>query len=80
MIAALDDAPVVDDQDLVGIDDSRQAMGDDQGGMVTGGFPQRLQDGLLGLAVQGGSSLIEEKDLGPLQDGARDGDPLLLTP
>ena len=39
---------------------------------------QRLLDVVLGLRVQGAGGLVEQHDAGLLDDGARDGDALLL--
>ena len=64
MIAALDDVAVVEHQDLVGIDDRRQAMGDDQGGAVGGDLGEARLDLALGLGVERRGRLVEDQDFG----------------
>jgi hypothetical protein len=53
MAALLDDAPGIHDQNSVGVDDSRQPMGDGERGVVLGHLRQGLLNRLLGMAVQG---------------------------
>jgi len=71
--------PPSEHQDFVGVDDGRQAMGDDQGGVVARHQGQGLQDGLLRARVEGGGGLVEHQDARPLQHGAGDGHALLLA-
>ncbi len=71
--------PVLHDQDLVGVDDGGQAVGDHQGGVVGGDAPQGGLDGLLGARVQGRGGLVEDQDGGIFEDHPGDGHPLLLA-
>src|SRR5262249_32379148 len=52
MAAAFDDAAAVENDDLVGVDDGRQAMGDHQGGAAAAHLLQRALDLLLGARVE----------------------------
>jgi hypothetical protein len=79
VLALLDDAPGVHDQDAVGVDDGGQPMGDDQRGVVLRHLRQGLLDGLLGVAVQRRGGLVEDHDARALEDGPGDGDALLLA-
>ena len=62
MAAALGDAAVFQHQDLVGMDDGGQPVGDHQGGGAPADFPQALLDGKLGMAVQGRCRLVEDRN------------------
>src|SRR5205823_6086967 len=44
MMAALDDASAVEHQDLVGVDDGRQPMGDDEGRAIGGDLGEARLD------------------------------------
>src|SRR4051812_34874190 len=79
MAAAFSDAPVVQNDDLVGVDDGGQAMGDHQGGTAVGDGGECGLDVLFGAAVQRAGSLIQDQDAGVLQDGAGNGDALLFA-
>ncbi len=61
MRAALSHPAVVEDDDLVGIDDGRQPVGDDDGGAVAGDAVERLLDLALGMAVEGGGRLVQTR-------------------
>ena len=58
MVAALDNDAFVEDDDLVGMDDRREAMRDDQGGAVAGDAVERRLDFALGMDVEGGGRLV----------------------
>ena len=79
MVAALDDEAVVEDDDLVGMDDRRQAVGDDQRRAVGGDAVERRLDLALGVDVEGRGRLVEDQDRRRLEHGAGDGDALLLA-
>src|SRR5205085_6806661 len=80
MVAALDDAAGFDDEDLVGVDDGRQAMRDGQGRMPRRHLGEARLDLALGLGVERRGRLVENEDLWRLQDDPRDRDALLLAP
>ena len=77
--AALDDAAPVDDQDEVGGEDGGKAVGDGEGRAARHQRRQGALDQALGLGVQGGGGFVQDQDAGVLQDGAGDGDALLLA-
>ena len=78
MRAARDDAPVVQHQDQVGAAHGAQAVGDDEGGAALHQPVERLLDQLLGLGVHAGGGVVEDQDARVDQQGAGDGDALLL--
>ena len=79
MPAALGDPAAIEHDDLVGIDDGRQAMGDHHGGAAAAHLFQRALDLLLGAGVERAGRLVEQQDVRVLQDGAGDRHPLLLA-
>ena len=62
MGAAFGDAALVEDEDLVGVDDGRQAVGDDDGRAAGGDVAQGLLDRRLGAAVERAGRLVEDQD------------------
>jgi hypothetical protein len=79
MGAALGDTAAVEDDDLVGMDDRRQAVRNDDGGATTLDRLERAEDRRLGAAVQGAGRLVEDQDRRVLEQRARDRDPLFLA-
>src|SRR5688500_12767076 len=79
MAAALGDPALIEDDDLVGVDHGRQAVGDDDAGAARRDVVQRLLDRRLGAAVEGAGRLVEDQDRRGLEQGAGDGDALLLA-
>mmetsp|Transcript_6267 Transcript_6267/g.9457 ORF Transcript_6267/g.9457 Transcript_6267/m.9457 type:complete len:503 (+) Transcript_6267:362-1870(+) len=79
MSAALDDAAVLEDDNLVRIDDGGEAMGDDDRRPSHHQTVQGLLHQLLVLRVERRRRLVEQQDLGVLEQRARDGDALLLS-
>src|SRR5229473_3260849 len=77
--ATLDDAAAVEHDDLVGVDDGRQPVGDHHGGAAAAHLFQRALDLLLGARVERAGRLIEQQDLRVLEDRAGDRHPLLLA-
>ena len=79
MVAGLNDAPLVDNQDLIGVTNGIEPVGNDQQGLA----PAQLGDGLLDVAlivgVHAGSGLIQNDDGSILQNAASNGDPLPLS-
>ena len=81
MVAELEDAAVADDGDGVGVAHRREAVGDEDDRRR---FPrdERVQGPLdlgLGLRVERGRRLVQEQELRVPEEGARDGDALLLA-
>ena len=79
MRAALDDHALVEHDDLVGADDGGEPVRDHQRGAALGHALERVLDFLLGVAVERRGRLVEQQDRRRLQDGAGDGDALLLA-
>ena len=75
----LGDAAVVDHDDAVGVAHGREAVGDDEGGASVHQVGEGLLDEVLALRVEGGGGLVEDEDGGVVQDGAGDGEALLLA-
>src|SRR5579883_1628200 len=79
VIAPLDNAAIVENEDLVGVDDGREAMGDDERGAVRGNLVEARLDLALGLSVECRGRLVENEDARSLEDDPRDGDALLFA-
>jgi hypothetical protein len=79
VVAAFDDTAFVEHDDLVGVDDGRQPVGDDQAGAAGRDRAERRLDRALRQRVERRGRLVEQEDLRALQDEARDGDPLALA-
>ncbi len=79
MAAALDDLAVIQHQDFVGIHHRGKPVRDDQRGAVPGDLAQRALDFAFGAGVQRGRRFVQQQDRRVLQDGAGDGDALLLA-
>lgn len=77
--ALLDDPALVEDVDDVGALDGAEAVGDGNGGAALGRLVQGGLDDVLGLGVEGRRGLVQEQDLGVADQGAGDGDALLLA-
>jgi hypothetical protein len=77
--AAFDDATVFDDEDLVGLADGGEAVGDDEGGAS---LHEEVEAGLdegFGFGVEGAGGFVEDEDARVGEDGARDRDALALA-
>ena len=79
VVAGLNDAPLVNNQDLIGVANGIEPVGNDQQGLA----PAQLGDGLLDVAlvvgVHAGSGLIQNHDGSILQNAAGNGDSLPLS-
>lgn len=78
MRAPLGDAPILEDEDDVGVLYGRQAVGDGDRRAVLGRLVERLLDDALGLAVERRRRLVEQKDLRVADEGTGDGDALCV--
>ena len=77
--AALQDAALVQDDDLVGVLHGAQPLGDDDLGGA-GDLPgEGPADEGVGAGVDGGGRVVEDEDLRPLEQGAGDAQALLLA-
>ena len=74
-----DDATVVEDEDLIGVGDRRQAVGDHERGAPTERFGECLLHMSLVFGVEMTRRLIEDHDRRILQQHAGNGEPLLLA-
>ena len=79
MRPALDDAALLEDEDLVGVGDGRQPVGDHQRRAPLAGPTQGVLDGRLGAGVQGAGRLVEDQHPGIGQQGAGQAHPLTLA-
>src|SRR6266536_6241974 len=77
--AALDDAPPLHDEDLVGAADSGEAVSDDQRRSATEEAVERTLDQDLRRPVDVRSRLVEDQDSRVCEQGARDRDQLALA-
>ena len=79
MTSVLDDAALVHDDDLVGVADGRETMGDDQAGAVVHEARHGVLDARLRARVDVRGRLVEYQDARRSEAGARDGEKLALT-
>ena len=79
MVALLDHASPVEDEDRVGGEDGGEAVGDHDRGAAREQRAQRRLDQLLREAVEVRGRLVEDQDPGVLEDDAGDREPLLLA-
>ena len=79
MGAALDYPAVVEHQNLVGADDGREPVRNDERGAVFSHAIERVLDVAFGVAVERRCRFVEQKNRRTLEDGARNGDALLLA-
>ena len=77
--ARLDDAAMVEHDDLVGVPHGREPVRDRDRRPPLGEPVERVLDEPFGLGVEGARRLVEDKDRRVAQDRARDRDPLLLA-
>ena len=79
MIAALDDAALIQHQNLVRADHGGEAVRDHQRRAPARDFVEARLDFALGLGVERRGRLVEHQDARPFEDDARDGDALFLA-
>jgi len=77
--APLDDAMIIDHQDLVGVADGAQPVGDDQAGAVCHKRTQALLDKQLGARIHRAGGLVQDEDARVLEDGPSDGQKLAVA-
>ncbi len=77
--APLHDPAGVDDEDLIGVADRREAMRDHERGATGERGAQRVLHRELGFGVEVGGGLVEDDDVGGLEEEAGDGEALLLA-
>ncbi len=77
--AALDDAPAVDHQNLVGVADGRDAVRHDDRGARAHDPPQAQQNFLFGVSVDGRQRIVQDQDARIDGDGAGERRALLLA-
>ena len=79
MGAALDDSPLLDDEDLVGAADGGETVGDDEGGAALHQLRQAGLDHGFRLGVERAGGFVEDEDARVGQNGAGDGKALALA-
>ena len=79
MVALLDDLARLHHQDGVGVADRREAVGDHEAGAVRAQRRHRLLDEHLGAGVDRAGGLVEDQDRRVGEEGAGDGEQLLLA-
>jgi len=79
MRARLDDLPAREHRYLVGALDGREPVGDGDRRPAAGHDGQRRLELALGVVVQGAGGPVADEDAGVAQQGARDGEALLLA-
>ena len=79
MGAVFDETTLFHDEDEVGFNDSREAMGDNEGSAAMNEFLEGGLDETFGAGVDVGSGLVENHHRGTLYEGAGDGKELFLA-
>ena len=79
MRAVFGDTAILHDKDLVGLFDRDQTVGDRDDRLSLGQLGDRLLDQVLVLRIDAGGGLVQNDDGGVFQNGAGDGDALLLA-
>ena len=79
MSPVLDDASVIEYDDVVRMGQRGQAVGDDQSGAPAMATAQGIEDGGLRFRIDGAQRIIEQQDGRVLQQCAGQRDPLPLT-
>ena len=74
-----DDPPLIDYDDAISLQDSGQAVGDDQRGSPGRQEFKRLLDSPFGFSVEGRCGLVEQQDRRVAKDGPSDGNALTLA-
>ena len=80
MGSPLHDLPVLDDQDLVGLANGAQAVGDDKGGAPPDQLIQTFLNEDLALGIQIGGGFVQYQDSGIRQQRPGNGHSLPLSP
>ena len=79
MRATLDNRTVVEHQNLIGIDHSRQPVGDNQRCAARGEFMQTRLDFVFGVGIQRTRGFVENQDLRMFQNHTRDRNALFFA-
>src|SRR5712692_8978528 len=77
--AALKDAPIAEDDDLVGVSHGGGAVRNQNGGAPVHDAPQAREDALFGLGVDAGEGIVKDQDARVPDNGAGNGCALLLS-
>ena len=77
--AGADDFAFAHDNDQVGGENRREAMGDGDDGFAGGEFFQGGLDHAFAFGIQGGGGFVQEEDGGIFQESAGNGEALLLS-
>ena len=77
--ATFHNATMLDGRNFIGMFNGREAMGNDDRGAAARQALKRLLHRLLAFVIQSTRRLVQDKDLGILEEHARDGDALLLA-
>jgi len=79
MRALFDDAAFVENDDLVGLEDSVEAVGDGDDSAALHQFARGFFEQGFGFGVEAGGGFVENQDGGIFEEGAREGDSLGLS-
>lgn len=78
VVTLLLDSTLLHDENYIGVLDSGDSVGDCKTCLILHEPVERLLHDLLVLRVESTGGLVEKENLGFLEDGSRDGEPLLL--
>ena len=79
MAAAFGDAAAFEDEDLVGVADGGEAVGDDEARAVFHQMVEGFLDETLGGGVNTGGGFVEDEDRRVFQEGTGDGEALFFA-
>ena len=70
---------VLNDNQLIGIAEGGESVGDHNGGLSTGENAEGVLNQLFGFGIHGRGGFVQNQDLGITENGAGDGDSLPLS-
>src|SRR4051794_13909422 len=79
VVAGFGDVAVLEDDDLVGVADGGEAVGDDEGGAAGHEVVEGVEEESLAFAVEGAGGFVQDEHGGVFEEGSGDGDALAFA-